>query len=70
MLQFVIILKALAEVALFAFLGQAILYLFAGAKRDQNFVYGTFKMLTSPVTPVGALGRAYASQDNAGTLIA
>ena len=52
MLQFVIILKALAEVALFAFLGQAILYLFAGAKRDQNFVYGTFKMLTSPVTKV------------------
>jgi len=50
MLQAVIILKALAEVALFAFVGQGILYLFAGAKRDQNFVYTTFRMLTSPVT--------------------
>ena len=50
MLQAVIILKALAEVALFAFVGQGILYLFAGAKREQNFVYTTFKMLTSPVT--------------------
>lgn len=50
MLQAVIILKALAEVALFAFVGQAILYLFAGANRERNFVYTTFKMLTSPVT--------------------
>ncbi len=50
MLQFVIILKALAEVALFAFLAQGILYWFAGAKRETNFVYTTFKMLTSPVT--------------------
>lgn len=50
MLQVVIILKALAEVALFAFLAQGILYWFAGAKRDTNFVYTTFKLLTSPVT--------------------
>ena len=50
MLQFVIIVKALVEVALFAFVGQGILYVFAGAKREQNFVYTTFKMLTSPVT--------------------
>ena len=50
MLQVVIILKALAEVALFAFVAQGILYLFAGAKREQNFVYTTFRMLTSPVT--------------------
>ena len=47
---FVVILKALAEVALFAFIGQGILYLFAGAKRETNFVYTTFKLLTSPVT--------------------
>ena len=52
MLQLVIILKALAEVALFAFVGQGILYLFAGAKRETNFVYTTFKMLTSPVTKI------------------
>ena len=50
MLQLVIILKALAEVALFSFLAQGILYWFAGAKRETNFVYTTFKMLTSPVT--------------------
>lgn len=50
MLQVVIILKALSEVALFAFLAQGILYWFAGAKRDTNFVYATFKLLTSPVT--------------------
>ena len=50
MLQLVIILKALAEVALFAFVAQGILYLFAGAKREQNFVYTTFRLLTSPVT--------------------
>ncbi len=50
MLQLVIILKALCEVALFAFLGQGILYLLAGAKRETNFVYTTFRLLTSPVT--------------------
>jgi hypothetical protein len=52
MLQFVIILKALAEVALFAFVGQGILYLFAGSKRESNFVYMMFKTLTSPVTKI------------------
>jgi hypothetical protein len=55
MLQLVIILKALTEVALCAFLGQGILYLFAGAKRESNFVYTTFKLLTSPVTKVTRL---------------
>ena len=55
MLQSVIILKALAEVAIFAFVGQGILYLFAGAKRESNFVYTTFKMLTSPVTKITRL---------------
>lgn len=52
MYQSLVILKALVEVALFAFVGQAILYLFAGAKRETNFVYTTFKMLTSPVTKI------------------
>ncbi len=55
MFQAVIILKALTEVALFAFVGQAILYLFAGANRERNFVYTTFRMLTSPVTKVTRL---------------
>jgi hypothetical protein len=52
MLLLVMILKAMTEIALCAFLGQGILYLFAGAKRDSNFAYTTFKMLTSPVTKV------------------
>jgi hypothetical protein len=55
MLLLVMILKALTEVALCAFLGQGILYLFAGAKRETNFVYTTFKMLTSPVTKITRL---------------
>lgn len=44
------ILKALVEVAGFALLGQGIVALFAGAKRDQNFVYVLFKIITSPAT--------------------
>ncbi|MBK7469339.1 MAG: hypothetical protein KAX84_15315 [Burkholderiales bacterium] len=55
MLQFVVILKALVEVAMFAFLGQGILYILAGSKREQNFVYGIMKTLTSPVTRIARL---------------
>lgn len=54
-LLLVIILKALTEIAIFAFLGQGILYLFAGAKRETNFVYATFKLLTSPMTKLTRL---------------
>lgn len=50
MLQLVVILKALVEVAMCAFLGQGILYILAGSKREQNFVYGIMKTLTNPVT--------------------
>jgi hypothetical protein len=49
-LQLILILKALAEVAGVAFLGQGVLWLLAGARRDQNQVYKLFKLLTSPVT--------------------
>ena len=52
MLQTVIILKAVVEVALFAFLGQGVLYVLAGASRERNFIYNVLKMLTSPVTKV------------------
>jgi hypothetical protein len=45
----VTILKALTEVAGFALLGQGILYLFAGAKREANFAYVMLKTVTSPV---------------------
>lgn len=43
------ILKALTEVAGFALLGQGVLYLFAGAKRETNFAYLMLKAVTSPV---------------------
>ena len=52
MLQLVVILKALVEVALCAMLGQGILYVVAGSRREGNFVYGIFKMLTKPVMVV------------------
>lgn len=45
----VTILKALIEVAGLSLLGQGVLYLFAGAGRDRNFVYLMFKAVTAPV---------------------
>ena len=50
MYEIIVILKALTEIAGVAFLGQGVLWVIAGAKRDQNFVYKLFKTLTSPVT--------------------
>jgi hypothetical protein len=50
MYEIIVILKALTEVAGVAFFGQGVLWLIAGAKRDQNVVYNLFKILTSPVT--------------------
>jgi uncharacterized membrane protein len=47
--EIIVILKALTEVAGVAFLGQGILWVIAGTKRDQNAIYGLFKTLTSPV---------------------
>lgn len=49
MYQLVVILKALNEVALLALLGQGVMYLFAGAKRDTNLIYLLFKTVASPV---------------------
>lgn len=49
------IVKALVEVAGFALLGQGIVALFAGNKRDQNFVYVIFKIITSPATKFARL---------------
>ena len=49
MVQVVVILKAINEIALLALLGQGILFLFAGAKRDSNPIYFIFKTLTAPV---------------------
>ena len=52
MYEIIVILKALTEVAGVAMIGQGLLYVLAGAKRDQNLVYGMFKTLTSPVMKV------------------
>jgi ABC-type uncharacterized transport system permease subunit len=49
MYEIIVILKALTEVAGVAMMGQGVLWVIAGAKRDQNMVYGLFKTLTSPV---------------------
>ena len=52
MYEIVVVLKALTEVAGVAMIGQGLLYVLAGAKRDQNLVYALFKTLTSPVMKV------------------
>ena len=49
MLELVIILKAVNEVALMALLGQGALYILAGARRDTNPIYAILKAVTSPV---------------------
>jgi drug/metabolite transporter (DMT)-like permease len=49
MYEIIVILKALTEVAGVAMIGQGVLWVLTGAKRDQNVVYGIFKTLTSPV---------------------
>lgn len=55
MLQIAIIVKGLIEVAMFAFLGQGILFILAGSKRHNNFVYAILKALTAPVFKVARL---------------
>ncbi len=50
MYEVIVILKALTEVAGVAFFGQGVLWVIAGAKRNENVVYNLFKTLTSPFT--------------------
>ena len=52
MYEVIVILKALIEIAGVAMLGQGILYVVAGSKRNENAVYGLFKTLTSPVMKI------------------
>ncbi len=52
MLLFIQMFKAIIEVALFAFVGQGILYIMAGAKRESNFVFTLLKLITAPMTYV------------------
>lgn len=42
--------KLVCEIALMALLGQGLLYLLAGAKRDTNVFYNLLKVLTNPFT--------------------
>lgn len=53
MIQFEIllvsILRTLVEVAGLALLGQGLLAVLAGSKRDNNFVYRLFQIVTGPV---------------------
>lgn len=48
MLIFVSIIKLLAEIALLALLGQGVLALLAGAKREQNIFYQLLQVMTRP----------------------
>jgi len=43
------VLKALIEVALLALIGQGVLYIFAGAGRNENLIYRMFATVTRPV---------------------
>lgn len=49
MLELVIVLKALTEVAGFALLGQGVVYIFAGANPERNIPYVILKTVTSPI---------------------
>ena len=50
MLQLVVILKAIVEVAMCAYLGQGILYILARSKRRTNVLYQILAAVTNPVT--------------------
>ena len=43
------ILKAIVEVAGYAYVGQALVAAFAGARRSENIVYQILKIITKPV---------------------
>ena len=49
MLLAAIILKGLAEVVLLVLFGQGVLYLLAGAQRQNNLVYRMFATVTAPI---------------------
>ncbi len=52
MILLVSIFKLVAEIALLSLLGQWILGLLAGAKRDQNFFYQLLQMMARPFVKV------------------
>jgi len=44
-----VVLKGLLEVLLLVMLGQGILYLFAGSRRQENLIYRAFATVTQPI---------------------
>ena len=55
MLLFVSALKLIAEIALLALVGQWVLGLLAGAKRDTNFFYRVLQTVTQPFVRLARL---------------
>lgn len=49
MLSLSVVLKALIEIAGLALLGQGVLYLLSGAKREQNIFYQVLSTMTRPI---------------------
>ncbi len=43
-------LKAVIEVAGFAYIGQGLVALFSGTRREENVIYQVFRIVTGPVT--------------------
>jgi hypothetical protein len=44
------VLKAVIEVAGFAYIGQGLVALFSGSRREQNVIFQVFRIVTGPVT--------------------
>ena len=55
MFLFATVLKGLIEVLLLVMLGQGLLYLFAGSRRQENLVYRAFATVTAPIMKVTRL---------------
>jgi hypothetical protein len=54
-LSIAVIVKALLELSGFFLLGRGLIYVFAGAKREQNLVYQIFQVLTRPLLRIARL---------------
>lgn len=52
MFVFATVLKGLIEVLLVVMLGQGLLYLFAGTRRQENLIYRAFATVTAPIMKV------------------
>lgn len=55
MLLFLSAVKLVCEIAVLALIGQGLLYVLAGQKRDTNLFYQLFKIVTKPFTKAARL---------------